>query len=379
MLKKYDGTNWNTVSYGKYFSGTEQFTNFPLVIRSLDQSVQAYTIKGNTSASGTPSPQNPVTIQGVGNETANLSTFEKGGLSTTDGSEISWSATYTQLRSQYIECEAESSYTVSLSKYPAQNFICFYDENKTYLSRTSGMSIVEPRTFTTPVNAKYFRVALSHSAEGQIYPSEETNLQVMVNTGSTPQSFEPFGFKISISSNGTALTPIYVSQPLYLYSTYADELSSSGAVTYNLDTLAFDGTENWQIFSSTTSFFYCTASRVLVTKSRLINSHGFEINAVSNGSAANQNLFRVYAINDFSTVEDFKQFLITQKAAGTPLTVLYIPATPTTESVTVPEITTTGGEVSIDVDTTVKPSEMSLTYNGKHLNKSKKYNGNNWT
>lgn len=90
------------------------------------------------------------------------------------------------------------------------------------------------------------------------------------------------------------------------------------------------------------------------------------------------NRYIIFCVAGITTLADFKAWLAAQYAVGTPVTLWYILATPTTESITAPSIPTTGGTATIDVDTTVKPSEMSLTYNGKHLNKSKKYNGNNW-
>ena len=54
------------------------------------------------------------------------------------------------------------------------------------------------------------------------------------------------------------------------------------------------------------------------------------------------------------------------------------PQTATTETVTVPTITTTGGTVTLDVDTTVKPSELDLTYHGWHEHQPLKRENGAW-
>lgn len=85
----------------------------------------------------------------------------------------------------------------------------------------------------------------------------------------------------------------------------------------------------------------------------------------------------------FTTPTDFKAFLAAQYAAGTPVTVWYVLATPETAVVNEPlmkigdyvdtlsmeqagvEIPTVNGENTLDVLTTVKPSEVYIKYKGE--------------
>lgn len=52
--------------------------------------------------------------------------------------------------------------------------------------------------------------------------------------------------------------------------------------------------------------------------------------------------------------------------------------TPTTESFTAPTLATTAGSQSFTIDTTVKPSSVSLTYTGWHTHSDKQYSGGSW-
>lgn len=54
-------------------------------------------------------------------------------------------------------------------------------------------------------------------------------------------------------------------------------------------------------------------------------------------------------------------------------------ATPTTEQIAVPTISTTAGAQAFNIDTTLKPSEVDLTYTGWHMYDDKKYSGSEWS
>lgn len=65
---------------------------------------------------------------------------------------------------------------------------------------------------------------------------------------------------------------------------------------------------------------------------------------------------------NMTTVDEFRVWLKEQIANGTPVTIWYKISTPTTNTITVPEIPTLTGNSIIDVDTEVKPTNMSITY-----------------
>ena len=168
---------------------------------------------------------------------ANLAYFEKGGISSTHGGDTEWTADKASLRSQYIACEPESPYTISLSEYPAQNFIAFYDSNYSYLGRTNGVSIESARTIYAYQNASFMRTTVYHNANEQIYPSEHEGFTVMVNKGSSAMPYVPYtGCIISgnMNQNGTPTTsaPIY---PEECGEMSANLFSSSFSASYNIN------------------------------------------------------------------------------------------------------------------------------------------------
>ena len=104
--------------------------------------------------------------------------------------------------------------------------------------------------------------------------------------------------------------------------------------------------------------------------------------------------FNLYIRNtDYTTSSGFKAYLAAQYAAGTPVCVWYVLATPQTttlnepirkigdyaDTVTTNTIPTTSTESTFDVDTTLKPSKVELTYHGWHPHSDKKANNGQWS
>lgn len=97
--------------------------------------------------------------------------------------------------------------------------------------------------------------------------------------------------------------------------------------------------------------------------------------------------YLAFRLQDLQGSSLLKTWLAQQYAAGTPVTVWCALTTPTTgivnepirkigdysDSVSVSSIPTTGTAEQVDVDTTLKPSEVSLTYHGWHEHSDTKY------
>lgn len=243
MIKRYNGTAWNAVTYCKNFNGTEQFTYFPVVANTFANAISSWTIKGNEQHTGTPAPGNP--IRGVGEETANL--FTKNGA--TDGKYIdasgneqdSTSTIYQFAHTALLPINPSSEFTFSLvaqaKSAGTSHRIIGYDNNGDYIAELANLIVLvneagfKSVTFNTPANCHYFTINYVNT----YYPNT-ADLNLMLNTGSTAQSYEPYGYKIPISS-GNATTPVYISAPLRksLDGTVFDTLDSTGLVTYNVD------------------------------------------------------------------------------------------------------------------------------------------------
>ena len=153
-------------------------------------------IKGNTG--------------GVGKRTGNLfDGWVTVGVLTSTGT-IDDSSIYANYRTtDYIPVE-EGSYTFSLDNTIYEQYnntssrYAFYDEDKVFINYD--ISLMRPArfewTFTAPSNAKYVRLT------GRI-----SDDNIMLNTGSTALSYEPYGYKIPVTCGGETKT-IYLDEPL---------------------------------------------------------------------------------------------------------------------------------------------------------------------
>ena len=377
------GNEWQTKSPPNYGTGTDAVTTLPVTLHTDGQPVSSYTLKGNTTTSGTPSPSNPITINGVGNKTANLYNY----LTNISGYRIIWStgapyADNSAIMSDYIPVSVG---TYSLNK---ATFIVGYDSSKNYMGvykdndwkKESTLVTIDSFTVTELSGVSYIRF-LSYTG---YYSLDDT---LMFNTGSTALPYEPYGYKISILLSGVALSPMYLTEQLMKIGDTVDSLVSTGTVTYNIKKLVFTGQEDWG-YSGGVCFLRDVDDYLKISALTTICSH-FQsqsnvpsLNDVGNNCLAlgSGEYYRVFIrAVDYTSAANFKTYLSDQYAAGTPVTLYYILATPTTESVTAPTITTTGGTDTLDVDTTVKPSEMDLTYHGWHSHEPLKRENGQWS
>ena len=150
----------------------------------------------------------------------------------------------------------------------------------------------------------------------------------------------------------------------------------------------FDGTEEWQEYTGTNAKRYNTSPAISdgVPLSAIICSHfSFGGYTATDGHAGeitgtgSTSAFRMFFWSDITTISAWKAYLAAQYSAGTPVTVYYVLATAETESVTATTIPTTGGTATIDVDTTIKPSEFDLTYHGWHSHEPLKRENGSWS
>lgn len=329
-----------------------------------------WVMKGNTETSGISSPSSPITIDGVGNKTINL--FNKNDSDILIGYEISSSGIVENsdwFVSGYIPVEYGVTY------YKNNNSggrLLLYDSSKTELG--SELFYSNNSYTVNNNNVKYIRI---NNYIGTINA-------YMLNNISASEPYEPYGmYKVSITSNGTALTPVYLSQQLINLETVeiADTLASSGTAIYNTYKLVLTGDEAWydDALPKGDTYSYRMIAPYIYDVGNVVGYDAicthFAVGAYYAASVVGlQHSSRnLYFRNTQTTLANWKQWLADQYAAGTPVTVYYRVATSTTETVTAPSIPTTGNTATIDVDTTVKPSEMDLTYHGWHEHEPKKF------
>ena len=194
----------------------------------------------------------------------------------------------------------------------------------------------------------------------------------MLNLGSTVLPYEPYGYKLPLTVNGTEY-PIYLGQV---------------ETTRRIKKLVLTGEENWNLQSINDHGIANLWTRLAAAfgdQYRGLSTH-FTIQRTMIASTETEGFFLASGIILYirvnatraSTVTEFKSYLASQYAAGTPVTVWYVLAEPETAVVNEPlmkigdyadtvsfaqagvTIPTVNGENVLDVPTEVKPSEITI-------------------
>ena len=264
-IKKYTNNAWVDIPYKKYETATDTYTSLPQTIIGDGTAISAWSMKGNMSQSGTPTPSNPIYPQECGDL---VTTGEHAGQYEIP---ISFdNNTYTFYLSEPIRKIGDSVDTAPSSGTASRVIV---KKRITQISQANNFS----RGFTVDIPVP--------AAIQTIYSN------VAISTSELPASNERDG-KVWINSSKTYI--------------------------------GFGATEQYPISGS------------------------------GNPTIEERAVFQSYLDNN-------------------EVYVWYVLATPTTETFTAPTIPTSGTAQSFDVDTTLKPSEVSLTYHGWHEHTDTKY------
>ena len=248
--------------------------------------------------------------------------------------------------SDYIEIKPSTvyTYTETMKSAVQDNYIrlCFYDSNKTFISPIQGnMPTIEAKTYTykitSPVNAKYIRIS-SHSdfVKGQL---EE---------GIRPTKYEEY-YQAS-----------FAPEDLLKLGDYQDVQSVlDGIVARNIGIKVLDGTEDWTRYGTGKFATPLIGSKKQDNQEVPISTHFIGISypnvpetdgsmAVFNSSISSTS--GTLGINYQATpeVEQFKQWLADQYAAGTPVIVVYPLADTVEETVESRDVFITSGTNTIE-------------------------------
>lgn len=371
------GMNWGGAGSG---AEVKELTGIPPLSFTADGTpLLDYLISGNLSQTGTPSPDNPIQPQETGERTGNLLPFTDKLFSITAGnSNLTVECKNGNLFFQGNAGEIGSSQAVWKNNFAFEleagtyycnspvplgqgfgRYIKKYDDNTTILTSTN-------YTFTLSEKTKCF---LSF----YIYQKTlDSQVEVMLNSGSSAVPYEPYGqYKIPISSANTT-TNIYLGE--------VETMRRIGK-------LVLTGEEtDWLKASSTYPGCFYKSTSLSAVQTQMYCTHlpyiavsGFEPGAITISESKQINLWFEQFDNN-TTVADFKTYLQQQYANGIPITVWYVLATPETAVVNEPlrkigdyadtlsyeqagvQIPTNKGNTVIDVDTTLKPSQMYIKY-----------------
>lgn len=328
---------------------TDTITALPTDIYT-NETTATVGLKGQMEQNGTPTPQNPIQPQETGERTGNLfdkSTISSGYFAVTAGTREN-SLYYC---SDFIPITATTYYFQNVVGNSYQNAIVVYDANKHGLryEKLSGNTEVSGAVSFQSGDA-YIRI--------NCYYQTDVNT-VMINEGSEALPYEPFGYKIPISSANTT-TPVYLGE---VESTR--KIKKSTVSITNIITLSNGNKAG--------VFTFPDSSKYAIQQYGLCDIAKYDIARRTSGMFYTNRQNAIFIGNSNDTLD-------TLKAIYDGCTLWYVLETPTTgivneplrkigdyadevSGITIPTIT---GANTIDVDTTLKPSEVSINYKGWH-------------
>ena len=190
---------WVPTNYRKYGTETEIITILPAQIIGDGQPITSCQISGNMNQNGTPTPEAPVDVVGCGTRTGNLFDLSTATMEfiNRDGSITPTSAENPYYLSDYISADNVTISVQYKETAASETFsVGIYDSSKNFIRRDD----VEKNSVSYE-NVAYIRVNY-----------RDKNCQnVMINSGSTALPYEPYGYKLPLTVNGTEY-PIYLGQ-----------------------------------------------------------------------------------------------------------------------------------------------------------------------
>lgn len=208
--------------------------NYIVMKDAIKSNVVDYKIYGNSIQDGTPSLDNPIEIQSVGNKPINL-VDTNNILDSTGGLQISYNNDGTvnlrgTLRSKFAYSVHYKKVNIPIGTIlSTRGFfegtsdetyvgVVLYNENKDkIIKQFNSFKSGEYSTYKVPENVYYLGIVwrLPNNKIGDYY--EINNIKIQLQEGNTLSDWEPYGYKIPITvSNGneSKTTNIYLDEPL---------------------------------------------------------------------------------------------------------------------------------------------------------------------
>ena len=321
-------------------------------------------ISGNMLQSGTPTPASPITPQECGERTDNL-----------------WDEDYTGIASNPTYRHlfvGDGTFTLSttfeLSYGITDIFLLSGNVSSGISSSTNGA--YKGKDITAQSIDGYVTIAYRKNANTGA--SSIDHCKTILNAGSTALPYEPYGYKIPITI-GSNTNYIYTKEPIRKIGNYADVVNSDGSITRNIKKLVLTGEENWQEWGQSsndryfriTQFLQAISGKVVCTHyvspdENISISNTVQGCKVQDSSSYGRLLIIRPPEYQIWDADDFKTYLTQQYQNGTPVTVWYVLATPdTTETTTMPTLTTINGKNTATIGTTIAPSSITINATSK--------------
>ena len=374
-------------------------SGYPLSLKhSKGKNLKDYKIYGNSVQNGTPTPDNPVEIQSVGDKTKNLfdvsksSGFESkyGGLtSTIDGNVITVECSVPS-RSGYLELGTFEAGNY----YISANFITGIDYARLVLND----KIISSEDYTIR-NGKGIVIELLQDTHIRLYRGFSNNniskmSDIQIVKSNMPTTYEPYGYKIPVKVSGTNIfdgllqegdygtgtnrissvnyIPVkpnttYIfsrnNERVYMYDEAKTQLSRVDTGTNNNKITTTEDTRYIRVVWFGTED---TTQTIWINEGTELLDYEPYVEPITTNIYLDEPLRK---IGDYADYIDFKNQKVVRNieeidSTGTlPLEEsLQVLATPTEETIELPNIPTHKGTTILSVDTIVEASNLNVSY-----------------
>ena len=383
-FKKRVNGSWTDIPHYIHNTSTDTITTLPADLYA-DGNNATVGLKGNMYQASGVSPTTPIQPQECGERTGNLfsSNWEQGSINATTGN--NQNSDIIVRTAGYIPITYNVLYSMKRDKASGYMNLRLYDANKNYIGVGANeyISVIVGTSATNPMGAGYSFCVFKFISEDVAYirindATNDLSTQYMMVEGEyteqTMPSYEPYGYKIPILSANTT-TPVYLG-----------EVES----TRKIKKLVLTGQENWQLSQASGGRYRFVIDVTDAVNADTSNPYSICSHLPLGASGATYSTDDVYTIAsgklymrltvDYNSIPTFKAYLSDQYAAGTPVCVWYVLATPQTAIVNEPirkigeyadtvsgiTIPTIAGADTLSVDTTLQPSEVTVNYHGWH-------------
>lgn len=338
----------------------------PMTLKGYGIPLDACNIIGNGQQSGTPTPDNPVMPTFCGVRTANL-------FDMSDFSLLQVTSTAYRYGTN-VGVLPQGTYTFNATKSTGAQSIYLTAKLNGIYSQTTISSV--PFTFSADGESEY--IIRTANNTGTTWEAEKY-LDMMLNLGSTALPYEPFGWAEKITCAGQT-TPVYLWQTqtvrrikkLVLTGSETKWSNVSGNAPYRIMLEDIVSTRDRG------SVLFLSSHYLAVSNNASWAQYNACVSWAFSGDNINVKCLQFRDTNQ-ATLADFKSYLAAQYAAGTPVCVWYVLATPTTGIVNEPlckigdyadelhsadaavTIPTAKGQNTLTVETDLQPSQISVT------------------
>lgn len=346
-----------------------------------------YRIYGEIVQNGTPTPETPIEIESVGDKTKNLVKYpyydtskEQDGLTFIDNGDGSITINGTATKNTIFSLKYKNSanlydvfpnetYTISLTgegkMTGSMSFTAnyYYSTGSSYSSWLS-VNLGKTKTGVAPENLVDLRVYLYCYANATF---KDFTVYPQIVKGETIGEWKPYGYEIPVKVNDT-ITNIYLNEPLRKIGDYVDYIDfENKKVVRKIQKIEIDGSWTWTDYS---------ASNLAINANNFIYK-GIATDAIkSNYGDAGASKYRFSNVNynriqihynwlGVENLDGLKAKLIELKTNGKPFIIYYPTNGMPKETIELPNILLDKGTNIIDIDTTIKPSNLEIKYYGK--------------